>query len=474
MVLKNSYILLLLSINLLASDSISITQKEPKAKKSEALLSRGKFYGDFRLKSFVYHNRDRTYAQEIVGAGGSLGFKSDYLYGLGFTAVAYSSWELWHGSMDEVSHYKSSKDILSRYRVSHGEDRGIKSLAQAFLEYHNEQNSLKFGRQLFQSFLTNSNDTKMIPNAFFGFTAKSTLISDTQIKLALLTKQKLRDHENFHHLLAYGDDPNDPYAKWRENDDGAMHRGLTLSKLKDRGIEDYLLVMDLKNSSLRNSTLYLNYTLAPSLLAYWMMEGSYQFAYDDLRIIPSIRYMRQFDNGAGAIGGANLRNNTIGYRHPKHLDGELYASRIDFVDSLWRLRFGYSTISDDGDLVAPWRGFPTGGYSRAMGQYNWYANTDSYMVRIDYNLGQAGWLPHTKAMMRYVIQDFDDNKAGVQSDSQVFTLDLIKKRFAIFDSLSAKIRVAHVVGEDEIVAEDGTLKSDPSYNEVRLEFSYLF
>ncbi len=440
----------------------------------QEMIQEGVVYARLRLNSFAYDNGDDAYTQQVVGVGGSLGFKSAYLHGLGFTTIAYTSQELWHGSMDDVTRYKGAKDILSRYDVMHGGHRGIESLAQAFVEYRDDESSLKVGRLLFESFLTKSNDTKMIPNAFEGVTLESRKITDTRLKMALLTSQKLRDHSEFHHLLAYGDDPDDPYAQWSQNDDGAMHRGLTLSRLKAEGIEDRLLVFELKNHAIRSTTLRFNATAVPQLLSSMMLEGSYRWIDGSQKIIPSVRYMQQFDNGAGAIGGANLRNNTVGYHDPTTLDAKLYAVKLDYVQRLWSLRFGYSHVADEGDIVAPWRGFPTGGYTRAMGQYNWYANTNTYMIRADYNLGKAGFLSKTHAMMRYAIEDFDDAKAGVQADARVLTLDLVKKGFDFAPSLYGKLRMAHVLGDDDTIAEDGTLKSDPSYNELRLEFNYLF
>ena len=439
------------------------------------LLSEGLIDARLRLNSFVYDNGDDAYDQQIVGLGGSLGFRSAYWQGLGFSAVAYTSQEILHGSMDDVSHYKAGKDVLSRYDAMHGRHRGIESLAQAFVEYRDAQSSLKVGRLLFESFLTQSNDTKMIPNAFEGVTFESQRLPDTGLKMALFTRQKLRDHRDFHHLLAYGDNPEDPYAKWSENDDSAMHRGLTLSRLTSQGIEDRLLVIELQNHALDRAKLKLNYTAVPELIASAMVEGSYQWAMAETKVIPAVRYMKQFDEGAGAIGGANLRLNTVGYTNPDSLDGGLVGLRMDVAQKRWRVRLGYTHIMDEGDIVAPWRGFPTGGYTRAMGQYNWYANTDTYMVQTEYKVGdELTFLSKVHVRMRYAIEDFDDAKAGVQSDAQVWTLDVVKKGFDVAPNLYGKFRVAHVQGDDETMAQDGTLKPDPSYNEARLEFNYLF
>ncbi len=56
-----------------------------------------------------------------------------------------------------------------------------------------------------------------------------------------------------------------------------------------------------------------------------------------------------------------------------------------------------------------------------MGQTNWYANTESYMVR-----GDLFTLKDIRFTVRYAIQNFDDEKVAVQSDSRVFTFRYIK------------------------------------------------
>jgi len=205
-----------------------------------------------------------------------------------------------------------------------------------------------------------------------------------------------------------------------------------------------------------------------------MLEGSYRFIFEKTKIIPSVRYMLQFDNGAGEIGGANLKDNTVGYRNTDSLDGALFASRLDIIQRFWSLRFGYSSVANRVDIVAPWRGFPTAGYTRAMGQYNWSANTDTYLLRADYNLDKAGLVKGGRLMMRYAVQNFDDTKAGVLSDNKVFTIDLVKRGFSFSPNLYGKIRMAFIDGKSDTIAVDGTLKPDSSYNEVRFELNYLF
>jgi predicted porin len=124
-------------------------------------------------------------------------------------------------------------------------------------------------------------------------------------------------------------------------------------------------------------------------------------------------------------------------------------------------RLGYSQIEDKADIVAPWRGFPTGGFTRAMAQYNWYANTKTYMARVAYK-----FTPEFDVSLRYAIQDFDDDKANVQADSNVWHLDTVYK---LTPNFYVKGRIGLVDADP-----DNTGKADVSYNEYRLEFNYLF
>jgi hypothetical protein len=309
----------------------------------------------------------------------------------------------------------------------------------------------------------------MIPNTFEGVSFYNHDILGTTVKMAYLTGQKLRDHSDFHHLLAAGDIDSDPYAIYSENDDSAMHFGLQKSKLKAKGIKDKLIVAEGKNISIENLTLIMNYTAVPELVSSAMIQANYRFKLADWSVIPALRYMQQFDDGAGDIGGANLKSLTDGYSDPFRLDARLYAARVDIVQDTLKFRVGYTKVSDEGDIVAPWRGFPTAGFTRAMAQYNWYANTESYMFQLDYEFED---ISEFKVISRFAIQDFDDEKIGVQADSNVFTLDLLKGLG--YSSLYLKTRYAHVMGDDDTVAQNGLTKLDPSYDEIRLEINYLF
>lgn len=458
----------------LKSNMIPIYEVSPQEVDSFSdMFLQGIFYGRLRMNSFGFRwdteveGKRKNHA--IAAVGGSLIYKSAYFHGFAVTAGLYTSQV--KGSLDrhKASLYKAGKDAFSRYDLLTEGERGMTSLAEGYLEYKHYKSSLKVGRQLFESFLTKSNDTKMIPNAFEGFTLSSKTLPHTHLKMGYFTKQKLRDHSTFHHMLAYGDDPNDPYAQYSQNDDSNMHRGLKQSELQALGIDDRLMVFEVENKSVNHLTFHANYTAVPKLLSYMMLQADYKVDVGDWSVIPSFRYMKQFDDGAGVIGGANRKMLSGGYKNPTSLDSTLYAARVDVQKDTFKLRFGYTDVLDEGDIIAPWRGFPTGGFTRAMGQYNWDANTKSYMLQMDYTFES---MPDLQILSRYVVQNFDDNKVGVQADTDVFTLDVAK----IFEKkqLYVKTRYAHVMGKSDTIVGNGVHKADSSYDEIRVEMNYLF
>ena len=434
-------------------------------------LTEGIFYGRLRLNYFDFDTRVKGIDHYAFGLGGSLIYKSASYKGFSFTSGLYTTQNPWHDDIAPNS-YRSGKDTLNRYNLATDDSYGNTAFAQNYIQYKKGKNTLKLGRFTMETSLAKSNDTKMIPNTFEGIYGESKSFPKTKIKLAYITKQKLRDHDSFHHVLAY-DNADDPYASWRENDDGAMHRGLTIQKLKDRDIDDNLIIVHIKNRSIKNTTLQADFVTVPNLLSTAIIEGAYTIKTPLGKIKPSLRYLKQFDNGAGAIGGANLRNNTTGYKDPNSLSSALIAGRVDFIKGAGSIRLGYSKIADQADLVSPWRGFPTSGYSRAMGQTNWYANTETFMIRADYDLNKAKIIDGGRFMMRYAQEDFDDKKAGVSADVNVLTIDLVK-RFSDYPNFIAKLRTAFVYQDHKVLNLDKSYKQDPSYKEVRFEMNYLF
>ncbi len=441
------------------------------------VFTKGIFYGRLRMNSFFWDWK-REYAgktkdNKALGVGGSFIFKSAYLNGFGFTAGMYVSKNLLSPELDEIGYVKAGKDTFSRYEAQKGNGFEMSVLAQLYLEYKKDKMSLKIGRQIFDSFLTKSNDTKMIPNTFEGYSLITGYFPNSVLKIAYFTKQKLRDHTKFHDVITFKNSLGDI---WGNNDDSAIHKGLSYQNLKKAGkdTDNSLAILEWQNSSFDNLKLMFNYTFVPSLVSLATTEICYKISvFKDIKLLPFIRYLKQFDNGAGEVGGANLKGKTDGYKDPLSLDSHLFAAKVDIKSNIWMIRIGYSKVADKGDIVAPWRGFPTGGFTRAMGQYNWYADTKTYMIRAIYDFSKVGLVDGLKASVRYAIEDFDDKKPGVQADAKVFNLDLFKK-FKSFPGLYAKLRMGIVNGKSDTRDMNGDLKKDPSYKDYRFEINYLF
>ena len=213
----------------------------------------------------------------------------------------------------------------------------------------------------------------------------------------------------------------------------------------------------------------LSYLQVPGVVKDFVAEAHYKIPVGESgwAVRPGVRYFVQKDDGGGAVAGnKNLKGKALtGYASGVNgsMDSSLLNARLDIKmpNKKGFFRLGYSKVEDKADIFAPWRGFPTGGFTRAMAQYNWYANTKTYMVRAVYK-----FTPKFKASVRYAIQDFDDNKPGVQADSNIVHLDTW---YNFTKNFQMKTRIG-IVNAD--VGNTG--KQDVSYNEYRLEFNYLF
>jgi len=437
--------------------------KLPKAVDSlKEAFTEGMFYGRFRT-NFFYWDWKNEYAGKTKdnknnGVGGSLIYKTAPLKGVSATVGMYTSQNLDFFRMDkeDVKYSKAGKDTFSRYNVATGGHYGMTVLAQAYLQYDFAKTSIIAGRQMFETVFTKSNDTKMIPNTFDGITATIQDIPKTTIKVGYLMKQKLRDHTSAHDVLAF-----DPNNKWNQNDDSAVNKNLTVDRI---GTDNELIVASVTNKSIKNLKANVSYAAVPGVLSNLTLEAHYAIPIGSFKIVPGVRYMMQFDDLGANYGVANLKGNQIGYKNPNSLDTDLLCARVDFKQGAFLGRLGYSKVADKADIVAPWRGFPTGGFTRAMAQYNWYANTTTYMVRLGYDFGKANILPGFSIMGRYAIQDFDESKPGVQADSNVIHID-IRQNIAKNSELKFRFGSSNA---------DEKAGRDYSYNEYRLEYSYFF
>lgn len=452
----------------------------PKAVNSfDEMFSEGVLYG--RLRSNMFHwdwgNEDpgKTKDNSSWGVGGSLIYSTGYLNGFGATAGMYTTHTIATDNTDSAypgkDFGKAGKDTYNR---SNGSGAHIDVLALAYLEYKFGKSSFKAGRQIFESTLLRSNDTKMIPNTFEGYSIESKDLDKTKLRAAYFTKQKLRDHSDFHSIIAVDG--------FNENDDAGKHKGLSVANIKAAGaeVEPDMMVATIENKSIEGLKLNFDGMYIDEFVSSAIFEANYKIKLgDSLSLTPGFRYIHQMDEGAGKIGGAALNGSLAGvsgsangYDDASSVDGGAWMARLKLAQGAGSLTAGYSAINDDADIIAPWRGFPTGGYTRSMAQYNWEANTKSWMLKAAYDFGKAGMVEGLRGSLDYAEMDYDDEKLALgglsKTDRSIIHLDVFKT-FDSAPNIELKLRAAMVDADAKPGSDDYH-----SYNEYRFEVNYLF
>ena len=450
------------------------------------LFSEGVFYGRLRSNTFYWEwkdtspeNRLSNIADKNMGMGGSLIYKSASLNHFNFTIGYYGSLNptFWRPDKIDAGLSRAGKDTFSRYKVKTTGEYGIHTFAQGYVEYNNGTVEIKGGRQFFESVFTKSNDTKMIPNSFDGVSAAVKIAFHTKVRVAWFAAQKLRDHENSHDVITFKDANGE---RWNNNDDAAGHKGLTYDKFVNEGKDpDHdLYLVDFISTYIKNLKFAASYLQVPGVMKDAVLEAHYKILIPDSgwAVRPGIRYFLQMDDGGGKIAadtnflGKPATSNGYDAGVVNSLDSSLFNVRLDLLmpDTKGFFRLGYSNVADKADIIAPWRAFPTGGFTRAMAQYNWVANTETFMIRAVYKFNMT-W----KASIRYAIEDYDDNKDYVLSDANVVHIDTWTN---ISKNLQMRMRYGHADADKHTkkIHHPDEYKIDWSYDEFRLEFNYLF
>ncbi|MDD5051781.1 MAG: OprD family outer membrane porin [Sulfuricurvum sp.] len=444
------------------------------------MITKGDVYGRLRSNAFWYdwdnEQPTKTADNNQWGLGGSLVYKTGFFHGFGATAGFYGSMPAVSAStLGTTNVGKSGKDTYHQRADGSEGDMGV--VAEAYGEYKNGKTDITVGRQKIESTLLASNDTKMIPNTFTAAVVENKDIPDTKVRLGYIMSQKLRDHQNFHSIIAY--------EKINENDDSGAHQGLTTAKLNAAGkdVNPEMILITAENKSIPGLKLTGDYYGINGYFSTVIAEANYQIKVGkDWTITPGIRYLKQMDDGAGAVGGAALKGNVTaasakGYSNPTSVDGSLIAARLVFANGPLSLMAGYSKISDNADIIAPWRGFPTGGYTRSMAQVDWIANTNTWMLKADYDFNKAGIVPGLIVSADYAKMNFDEVKmlagSSAFSDRSIFHVDAIQT-FNAIPNAEFKLRFA-TVKADPVTTTAAPVTTDyASYDEYRFEMNYLF
>ncbi len=445
------------------------------AERFSELFSKGVMYGRLRSNTFYFRwkEEDEKHAINLITAlGASMVFDSAAYHGFDFGVGLYGSQAFFNEKDDPVARLKPGKDTLSRYDFVNTGTKAMGVIAQAWLRYGGiPDTQLTLGRQLVETFYTKSNDTKMIPNTFDGFVAKTAALPQTALTLGYLAEAKLRDHTQSHAVLMYGDanSTSHLYPQWSENDDSAMHRGLTYTALRAAGKPTHapLIVGDLQNTSVDRLKISAAFYAVPDLLSQAMGELGYTFGLGGWTLVPGVRYIRQFDNGAGSVGGASYTTDTTGYTRPDSLDSQMFGARLIAKKGIYRFNLAYTQVADEADLVTPWRGFPTSGYTRSMGIYNWRANVRSYRLELKVNDNAEAVYKDLFIQASILYIDADEKKESYHMQDELYYYAGFIQNVPSLPQLQWKLRLGYA---QFLHSEDERF----SYLDSRFELNYLF
>jgi len=438
------------------------------------MFSDGLFYGRLRTNNFYYNwkKEDSGHSTHLIsGVGASFVYNSATFNHVDIGVGLYGSQSFFNASSDPVGHLKAGKDVLSRFNYINTGSKAMGVVGQAYLRYSGlSESQFIVGRQLVESFYTKSNDTKMIPNTFDGLVFITKAVPKTALKLAYLHQQKLRDHTEAHGVLVVGDSSSSSSIKpqWSQNDDAGMHKGLTYSALKvaNKPTDAPLIIGELRNKSIENLKIDASFYIVPELVSQIMTELNYSFKpANNFSITPGVRYIRQFDNGAGEVGGASLTTNTTGYKDVNSVDAQMIAARVVTKVENYKINLGFTYILDEADLITPWRGFPTAGYTRSMGRYNWRANTKSYRLEVVRSANSEGIYRDIFIQASILYTDGDDDKIGI-NDEIYYYIGFVQNIPSMVN-LQWRLRLGYADYVDTTASDFNNLDS-------RFEINYLF
>ena len=291
------------------NNMILVYKQTPKAVNTfTEMFTEGVLYGRLRSNTFYWdwdtENPAKTQDNFAWGVGGSLIYSTGYFHGLGATAGLYTTNTIATDNTDDnypgKDFGKAGKDTYARL---YGSGAHIDMLAVAYLEYKFAKTNIKYGRQIFESTLLKSNDTKMIPNTFQGVSVESTDLSGTKLRAAYFDRQKLRDHRDFHSVIAYDG--------FKENDDAAVHKGLSVANILAAGetIHPGMIVATVENKSVPGLQINIDGMYIEHFVSSVIGEVNYAitFGKSGWSLTPGARYIHQMDEGQKRFGG------TIGF-----------------------------------------------------------------------------------------------------------------------------------------------------------------
>ena len=461
----------------------------------------GKFDGRIRTQYFVTDwdmhdgtNKDATATGFAIG--GSLLYKTAPLYGISVGAGLYTTQNPggWTEADDGANMTTTSKfnattsnDLFLREGsgttptsgtnptklVPYGE--GYAVLAQSYLQYDIAQSKIKAGRFLMTNPWITPNDTKMIPIAIEGAEVISNDIGNTQVQVDYADKIKERGMTHFGNMADTGDTPDaiKAYYTTTYTNPSGTH-----------GDAPNVTIVGITNKSIDSLELQGWVMHWPDLVDQGLIEANYAIEAGDAIVSLGGRFIKQNDKGAGQIILGST-NTTKKYGDSDNsVDSYLWAVRAVVNYGSTQFLLSTSHTDDGADMIAPWRGFLTQGYTRSMTQTDWNANTDSYKAQLNNDLGQ--FVSGLSTMFSYSIYDRDPSKTPYQSmtnrayqngDTTQWNFDVLYKCSGSLKGLELFARFMDQ--NNELDTRTGITQTtvnafDSSNREMRLEANYRF
>jgi hypothetical protein len=420
----------------------------------------GKWEGRVRAQYFSTDWNDNSITgkngKDAIGVaiGGSILYKTAPLYGFTLGSGLYTTQNAFNlTDPKDGATATTSKDLFSRDIGSQYGD-GYAVLAQMYLGYDFARTKSKAGRFLITNPWITPNDTKMIPIAVEGIEFVSNDAANSTIQFDYVNKIKERGESTFDNMTTTGDTPS-KIAQYYLAHNAPSVAVLGATNKSIDGLE--LQVWAMNWSGIVNQA---------------RVEANYAFELGDAIVGVGGRYMQQFDDGAGDM----IKPKTNNFDNNEKVDTSLYALRttINYGDA--RVLLSHSKTSSKGDFIAPWRGFPTDGYTRSMTQTDWNANTKAYKAGLEYDFDDI--VSGMSANLSYSIYDRDESKKPYSSatdrafqngDTTQWNLDVTQKLVGGFSGVELKARFM-------LQDNDTTLlyAKDSSNREMRLETNYRF
>ena len=165
--------------------------------------------------------------------------------------------------------------------------------------------------------------------------------------------------------------------------------------------------------------------------------------------------MKQWDSGLGKLIKTHPEYDSISSHEDANINSTpeawLIATKLEFITRNFSIKLAFHRNSNQGDIIAPWRGFPTGGYTRTMTEVNWTSGTSAFLAALGCKLYQ-----NLKLSLTYALND----RPGNENDSSIFYMGM---RFDSSENLIFRWRLLIHQGQD-----------NRKFTDTRLEVNYLF